>query len=122
MRLRSALAVAAAAGLGILAGAPSAMAASHRHHTQGTFSYVWTDHHGNRHDAELVDPEARECVDLPQVTGDHEVLPPADSPRNRTNSTAVVFSDADCDGNHFSLRPLTGRGSERLKVRSVVFS
>ncbi|MBS2536527.1 hypothetical protein KGQ20_27570 [Catenulispora sp. NF23] len=122
MRLRSALAVAAAAGLGILAGAPSAMADSHRHHTQGTFSYVWTDRHGERHGAELVDPQARDCIDLPQVTGDNVWRQPADSPRNRTDSTAVVFSDEGCDGAHFAMRPLTGYGSERLKVRSVLFS
>ncbi|MFJ9849017.1 hypothetical protein [Streptomyces sp. NPDC101150] len=47
--------------------------------------------------------------------------PPAHSPRNYTDATAVVFTGPDCTGNDFSLRPHGGHGSERLKLRSVLF-
>ncbi|MFJ3517696.1 MULTISPECIES: hypothetical protein [unclassified Streptomyces] len=44
------------------------------------------------------------------------------APRNRTDSTATVFTDPDCAGDCFTPRPRTGFGTERLMLRPVVFS
>lgn len=87
----------------------------------GEFQYTYVGSDGNTHFRILLDPDSRECINLPEVS-DPATSQPAHSPRNPTASTATVFTDPDCDGDFFSLRPLTGRGSERLKFRSVVFS
>ncbi|MFI0716310.1 hypothetical protein ACH4SK_38080 [Streptomyces inhibens] len=86
----------------------------------GPFTYVYNDSNGAPHVGALVDPPSQTCITLPEVGGDW--LPPAHSPRNYTSSTATVFTGAGCTGDYFSLRPHGGHGSERLKLRSVVFS
>ncbi|MFF7098156.1 hypothetical protein ACFY9A_38115 [Streptomyces rubradiris] len=44
------------------------------------------------------------------------------APKNLTDSTATVFLDADCEGDtYYTLRPGAG-ASDRLLLRSVVFS
>ncbi|MEV7866071.1 hypothetical protein AB0P17_08195 [Streptomyces sp. NPDC088124] len=113
MRLRTTLAAAVGA-LTLLVALPGQASAA-----EGTFSYVYTDIAGEPRPGELVDPESRVCITIPQAAG--EYVPPAHSPRNRTNSTATVFTGPECDGDHYSLRP-GGSASERLKLRSVVFS
>ncbi|WP_405773954.1 hypothetical protein [Streptomyces sp. NBC_00859] len=87
----------------------------------GEFTYVVHDPSGAAHLRGLIDPPSRECITLPEVTSEW-TTPPADSPRNFTDATATVFSGADCSGDHFTLRPHGGHASERLKLRSVVFS
>ncbi|MFJ3586111.1 hypothetical protein ACIPPS_28335 [Streptomyces sp. NPDC090127] len=59
------------------------------------------------------------CVALPEVA-DPDTSAPAHSPRNGTDAPAVVFTESDCTGDSFTLRP-GGQASERLKVRSVLF-
>jgi hypothetical protein len=118
MRLRHTV----AAGLGAVAlalsiAAPAGAAPAER--ASGEFSYTYDTPLGPQ-EATLTDPPSRECVTLPEVA-DPESLP-AHSPRNHTASTAVVFTGPDCTGDHFSLRPDGGHGSERLKLRSVLFS
>ncbi|GAA2637285.1 hypothetical protein [Streptomyces axinellae] len=113
MRLRHTLAT----GLGAVALALSAAAPAGA--ATGEFSYTY-DTPGGPRPALLVDPPSRECVTLPGLADPR--LPAAHSPRNRTDSTAVVFTGPDCTGDHFSLRPRTGHASERLKMRSVLFS
>ncbi|MDT9687503.1 hypothetical protein Q5762_03925 [Streptomyces sp. P9(2023)] len=115
MRLR-ALATAAACGLAVLfAAAPSASAA------EGYFVYLYNDPaSGDSIPVLLVDPPSGECVTLPEVAD--PATEPAHSPRNDTASTATVFTGSDCTGDYFSLRPNGGHASERLKLRSVVFS
>lgn len=76
---------------------------------------------GSPRTATLDDPASGECHTLPEVANP-AASSPAHSPRNRTDATAVVFTEPDCEGDWFSLRPHTGYGSERLKLRSVVFS
>ncbi|MEW1635269.1 hypothetical protein AB0469_14435 [Streptomyces sp. NPDC093801] len=34
----------------------------------------------------------------------------------------TLFADPDCEGDFFTLRPLTGRGSAQQKFRSALFS
>ena len=114
-RLRAVLTLVLGAGLLVLAAPTMASAAS------GEFSYRFVDANGITQESLLLDPPSRECVTLPEVA-DPDATAPADSPRNRTDATAIVFTGPDCTGDYFSLRPLTGYGSERLKLRSVLFS
>lgn len=113
MRLRHSV----AAGLGALALALAVPATAGA--ATGHFSYLY-ETPGGTTSAVLVDPPSRECVNLPEVA--HPWQSPAHSPRNRTASTAVAFSGPDCTGRHFSMRPMTGYASERLEMRSVLFS
>ncbi|NUP47484.1 MAG: hypothetical protein HOW97_09245 [Catenulispora sp.] len=115
MRFGKVLAVAIGAGL-LIAGTPAVASAA-----SGEFTYQYVDGDGNVQLGFLADPPSRECVTLPEVA-DTDASLPADSPRNFTDSTAVVFTGPDCDGDYFSLRPFKGYGSERLKLRSVLFS
>ncbi|MFF9769115.1 hypothetical protein ACF1GT_21345 [Streptomyces sp. NPDC014636] len=114
MRLRTA-AVAAFGALALTLAVPaSAFAAS------GEFQYTYTGLDGSPRIAVLEDPDSGECVTLPEVA-DPGSSSPAHSPRNRTDEYALVFTEPDCTGDSFTLRPRTGYGSERLKLRSVVF-
>jgi hypothetical protein len=115
MRLRTVLAASIGAGMLVLATPGASSAAS------GGFEYQYVDAYGSAQEGFLADPPSRECITLPEVA-DPYYSAPADSPRNYTNATAVVFTGPDCEGDYFSLRPYTGHGSERLKVRSVLFS
>jgi hypothetical protein len=110
MRVRTTIAAAACAVGAALSFPVSAHAAD------GPFFYGWgTGQHGA-----LEDPPSGVCITLPEVAD--ESVPPAHSPSNWTNATATVFTDADCTGDYFTLRPAGGHASERLKLRSVVFS
>jgi hypothetical protein len=113
MRLRSTLAAALGAATLVLTLSTSAQAA------EGHFTYVFHDWHGGPQVGVLDHPRSRECITLPETRD--EFAPPADSPRNDTDATAVVFTGVDCTGDYFTLRP-GGRASERLKLRSVLFS
>lgn len=115
MRLRKAFAVVLGTGMLVLAAPDIANAAT------GGFTYRFVDSYGIIQESTLDNPPSRECITLPEVA-DPDMSAPADSPRNATDATAVVFTEPDCQGDYFSLRPLTGRGSERLKLRSVLFS
>ncbi|MBB5076364.1 hypothetical protein [Nonomuraea endophytica] len=115
MRLRQA-AVALAVVLTAMSTAPAPAFAA-----EGEFSYTFVGLDGTPQRATLSDPESWECITLPEVA-DPDASQPAHSPRNRTTSTATVFTGPECDGDYFTLRPVVGRGGERLKLRSVVFS
>ena len=114
MRLRTTLAATLGAAVLVLTLPTSASAAG------GEFRYQFYDRAGHVQTGRLVDPPSRECLTLPEVADEN--VPPADSPRNDTDATATVFTGDDCTGDWFSLRPLGGRASDRLKLRSVVFS
>ncbi|WP_418960977.1 hypothetical protein [Streptomyces tritici] len=115
MRLRLA-ATAAAGAFALLLSLPgSASAAS------GQFTYVYADENGDPAVGRLFDPPSGVCLTLSEVA-DEATTPPAHSPRNRTDAVATAFTGTDCTGDAFSMRPHTGYGSERLKLRSVFFS
>lgn len=114
MRLRT-LTAAAACGLAVLLAAPGSASAA-----EGYFTYWYEIPGGAQQTGTLADPPSGVCITLPEVAP--EWTPPAHTPRNYTDSVATVFADADCEGPYFSLRPNGGHASERLKVRSVVFS
>jgi len=115
MRLRQVCAVTLGTGMLVLAAPAIADAAT------GDFGYRFVDSYGITQLSTLENPPSRACITLPEVA-DAADSTPADSPRNGTDATAVVFTEPDCQGDYFSLRPLTGHGSERLKLRSVLFS
>ncbi|MER7812725.1 hypothetical protein [Streptomyces sp900116325] len=115
MRLRTTVAAVLGA-LALVVTVPTSASAS-----VGLFAYRYTGLDGTPQIAELINPPSGECVTLPEVA-DPNSSNPADSPWNYTVSTATIFTGPDCDGDHYSLRPLGGHASERLKLRSVVFS
>ncbi|MFD8595665.1 hypothetical protein ACFV1L_11735 [Kitasatospora sp. NPDC059646] len=114
MHLRHA-AAATAATLALLFVTPSPAAAA-----VGEFRYTYYDDFGNRAAGVLVDPDSRVCVTLPEVA-DPASTEPAFGPQNVTDSTVTVFTGPDCDGDYYTLRP-GGRASDRLKLRSALFS
>ncbi|MFJ9406947.1 hypothetical protein [Streptomyces sp. NPDC101393] len=87
----------------------------------GDFRYTYRDRDGTEGTVTLHDPESGKCLTLPEAAVEY-TQPPAHSPRNRTDATAAVFTHADCSGEVFRLRPHTGGGSARMKLRSVIFS
>ncbi len=115
MRLRRA-AVAAFGAFTLLLTAPTSASAA-----TGEFQYTVAGLDGRPLRVVLDDPPSEECITLPEVA-DPGASAPAHSPRNRTNATATVFTEPDCSGDWFTLRPITGHGSARLQLRSVVFS
>jgi hypothetical protein len=88
---------------------------------EGDFTYTYVTAGGDMGTVTLNDPASEECITLPEAAIEY-TQPPAHSPKNRTDATAVVFTNADCSGDWFPLGPFTGGGSERLKLRSVTFS
>ncbi|MFG3053245.1 hypothetical protein ACGFZP_20145 [Kitasatospora sp. NPDC048239] len=111
MRLRNAV-LAAASALALALAVPASATA-----VGGEFRYKYRNFLGEQLGA-LFDPAGRACVNLPEA-GRSE---PAYAPNNRTNSTATVFPEFDCEGDtYYVLRP-GGRAGDRLLVRSVVFS
>ncbi|OII63404.1 hypothetical protein BJP40_23920 [Streptomyces sp. CC53] len=108
MRLRHILAAAAGALLLTVSAPYSASAAVGEFEYRGPLLGSHT----------LLDPASGECINIPEAT---ELLP-AQSPWNKTTSTATVFLDFDCDGDTYVvLNPGAKRGP-LLKFRSVVFS
>ncbi|MFI6299296.1 hypothetical protein ACIBEJ_47430 [Nonomuraea sp. NPDC050790] len=115
MRLRQA-AVAIAGTFALVSAFASPASAAH-----GEFQYTYVGIIGQPQIGMLHDPPSGQCITLPEVANP-SASAPAHSPRNRTSSTATVFTEPDCEGDWFTLRPHTGGGSDRLKLRSVVFS
>lgn len=91
------------------------------HAAEGDFIYRYVGEYGSHEIGGLVDPPSRECITLPEVS-DPDETEPAFAPLNDTNATATVFTGVGCDGDYYTLRPNGGHASERLKLRSVVFS
>ncbi|GAA2632999.1 MULTISPECIES: hypothetical protein [Streptomyces] len=114
MRLRHA-AGAAFGALTLLLTIPASASAA-----EGQFQYTVTGLDGHPLRVVLEDPPSEQCITLPEVA-DPSASSPAHSPRNRTDERAIVFSEPDCTGREFALRPHTGYGTERLELRSVVF-
>ncbi|MFD3525856.1 hypothetical protein [Streptomyces sp. NPDC058653] len=114
MRLRTSVAAAVGA-LALVLTLPASAGAA-----QGDFTYQHYTEAGITQTSALMNPRSGECITLPEV--ENEMTAPAHSPRNNTDATATVFTGADCEGDHFSLRPNGGHASQRLMVRSVVFS
>lgn len=114
MRLRSALSASAGALVLLLAVPGSASAA------EGQFRYTYMTSDGYEAVGFMNDPDSGTCIDIEGPGA--EPGSAAYAPRNRTDAVATVFLEAGCTGDaYYSLRP-GGGASDRLLVRSVVFS
>ncbi|MEE1752332.1 hypothetical protein [Streptomyces sp. SP18CS02] len=113
-RLRTSLAAALGA-LTLLVAVPGPASAA-----SGQFRYTYVTDEGYEAVGFFFDPPSGQCVNLPGAGSDD--LPPAYAPKNLTDASATVFLAAGCAGDTFyTLRP-GGGASDRLLVRSVVFS
>lgn len=99
----------------LLLAAPGAASAA-----TGQFRYTYTTAEGYEAVGFLNNPASGECINLPAPGATPGTASRA--PQNRTDATATVFLDADCEGDtYYTLAPGAG-ASERLLLRSVVFS
>ncbi|MFJ3881302.1 hypothetical protein ACIPW5_28120 [Streptomyces sp. NPDC090077] len=114
MRLRQA-AVAVFGAVTLLVTVPSSSSAA-----TGIFEYAYVAPDGTTKWAKMDDPAGGECENFPEAA-DPNASEPAHSPRNRTTASATVFTETDCEGDWFVLKPLTGQGTEAMKIRSVNF-
>lgn len=113
MRFHSVLSVAGALSLALTVANPAAAAT-------GQFRYSYLTAEGAEAMGFMRDPANGKCLNLPMAASDG--TSPAYAPQNKTDATATVYLEADCDGTVlYRLRP-GGGASERLLVRSVRFS
>ncbi|WP_409237645.1 hypothetical protein [Streptomyces sp. PA5.6] len=112
MRLRHTLAAPLAAFALVVTLPTSATAAT------GDFSYKFVGLDGRPQSVTLHDPQSPGCITLPEVA-DPGASEPAFAPHNDTDEWAMVFTDPDCEGDSWTLRPHGRPASDRLKLRSV---
>ncbi len=86
----------------------------------GDFSYRFVGISGDQQWVTLHDPASGVCVTIPEAA-DPGSSAPAFAPHNDTDDFAVVFTEPDCTGDSWTLRPHGRPASDRLKLRSVVF-
>ncbi|WP_328943426.1 hypothetical protein OG259_19435 [Streptomyces sp. NBC_00250] len=115
MRLRHSL----AAVCGALA--LTATLASPAHATTGDFSYRFVGLDGYPQWVTLHDPAGPGCITIPEAA-DPSSSEPAFAPHNDTDDFATVFTEPDCTGDSWTLRPHGRPASDRLKLRSVWFA
>ncbi|MFJ8111208.1 hypothetical protein [Streptomyces sp. NPDC096132] len=114
MRLRHAVtAVCGALALTALLSTPAQAAT-------GDFGYKFVGLDGQPQSAALHDPASGECVTIPEAA-DPGSSQPAFAPHNDTDETAIVFTEPDCTGDSWTLRPHGRPATDRLTLRSVVF-
>ncbi|MEV7154359.1 MULTISPECIES: hypothetical protein [Streptomyces] len=112
--LKATLGAACSALVLLLAAPGSASAAT------GQFRYTYTTAQGYEAVGFLNNPAGGECINLRGPASEPGSVSRA--PKNRTDATATVFLDADCEGDvYYTLPPGAGAG-DRLLLRSVVFS
>ncbi|MER7950997.1 hypothetical protein ABTY59_26760 [Streptomyces sp. NPDC096079] len=114
MRLRRSLAAVCGALALTAALASPASAAT------GDFSYRFIGIGGDPQSVTLHDPVSGECVTIPEAA-DPGASEPAFAPHNDTDEFAMVFTEPDCSGDSWTLRPHGRPAGDRLKLRSVVF-
>ncbi|GHG78433.1 hypothetical protein GCM10018980_77120 [Streptomyces capoamus] len=106
---------AACSAFALLVAAPgSAFAAT------GQFRYTYTTTDGYEAVGFLNNPPSGQCINLQGSASEPGSFSRA--PKNRTDATATVFLDADCEGDTYYILPPGTGASERLLLRSVVFS
>ncbi|MEU1436401.1 hypothetical protein ABZ438_20270 [Streptomyces sp. NPDC005786] len=117
MSLRSLTVVAGAtAGAAVLLVAVpgSAFAAS------GQFRYSYITADGYEAVGFLNNPVSGQCVNLATPAAEPGAVSRA--PKNHTDATAIAFLGTDCEGDTYYVLPPGTGASDRLLVRSVVFS
>ncbi|MGW3209255.1 hypothetical protein [Streptomyces sp. NPDC001135] len=106
----------AAAALGALAlvvTLPSSASAA-----TGDFAYKFVGLDGSPQSVTLHDPVSPGCITLPEVA-DPGSSEPAFAPHNDTDVWVMVFTEPNCTGNSWTLRPHGHPATDRLKLRSV---
>ena len=86
----------------------------------GDFGYKAVGLNGEPISVTLHDPASDACITLPEVA-DPSASSPAFAPHNDTDEFAIVFTEPDCTGDSWSLRPHGRPATDRLLLRSVVF-
>ncbi|MGW7408630.1 hypothetical protein ACWGI9_33930 [Streptomyces sp. NPDC054833] len=114
MRIRHSI----SAAVGALA--LTAVLATPAHAATGDFSYKFIGLNGKPYPATLHNPSSGECLVIPEAA-DPGASEPAFAPHNDTDEIAVVFTEPDCTGAFWILRPHGAPATDRLKLRSVVF-
>ncbi|MGW2226959.1 hypothetical protein [Streptomyces formicae] len=112
MRLRTTVAAALGA-LALVVTLPTSASAA-----TGDFSYKFTGLDGTPQSATLHDPQSPGCVVLPEVA-DPGSSEPAFAPHNDTDVWVMVFTEPNCTGDSWTLRPHGNPATDRLKLRSV---
>ncbi|WP_344073149.1 hypothetical protein [Streptomyces crystallinus] len=112
MRLRHTAAAVCGALALLLTQSASASAAT------GHFSYKFIGLDGAPQSVTLHDPVSPGCVVLPEVA-DPGSSEPAFAPHNDTDEWVMVFTEPDCTGDSWTLRPHGNPATDRLKLRSV---
>ncbi|GAA2324565.1 hypothetical protein OKJ48_01145 [Streptomyces kunmingensis] len=112
MRLRYATAAAFGALALLVTQSASASAAA------GDFSYKFIGSDGAPQSVTLHDLQSPGCVALPE-TADPSSSAPAFAPHNDTDEWVMVFTEPDCTGDSWTLRPHGHPTTERLALRSV---
>ncbi|MFF9457384.1 hypothetical protein [Streptomyces flaveolus] len=106
---------AACSAVALLLAVPGSAAAA-----TGQFRYTYTTADGYEAVGFLNNPASGECINLQGPASEPGSVSRA--PKNRTDATATVFLDADCQGDtYYTLPPGAGAG-DRLLMRSVIFS
>ncbi|MFF8380769.1 hypothetical protein ACF07V_32055 [Streptomyces sp. NPDC015661] len=98
----------------------TAALASPAHAATGDFGYSFVGISGDTQRATLHDPASGECITIPEAA-DPDASEPAFAPHNDTDDYAMVFTETDCSGDSWTLRPHGRPATERLKLRSVIF-
>ncbi|MGW6396005.1 hypothetical protein ACWFR1_37150 [Streptomyces sp. NPDC055103] len=98
----------------------TATLATPAHAATGDFSYRYANPGGEPGSVTLHDPASDECITIPEAT-DPGASGPAFAPHNDTDEYAIVFTEPDCSGDSWTLRPHGRPATERLTLRSVVF-
>ncbi|MFI6639257.1 hypothetical protein [Streptomyces sp. NPDC050504] len=112
MRLRHTVAAALGA-LALVVTLPTSASAA-----TGDFSYKFVGLDGSPQSATVHDPAGPGCVTIPEVA-DPGSSSPAFAPHNDTDSWVIVFTEPDCTGDSWTLRPHGRPASDRLLLRSV---
>ncbi|RSS50300.1 hypothetical protein [Streptomyces sp. WAC01280] len=98
----------------------TATLATPAHAATGEFHYRYVGLSGEVQTATLHDPATDECITIPEA-GDPGASAPAFAPHNDTDEYAVVFTEPDCTGDTWLLRPHGRPATDRLTLRSVLF-
>ncbi|WP_306333998.1 hypothetical protein [Streptomyces sp. KL118A] len=112
MRLRHTVAAALGA-LALVVTLPTSASAA-----TGDFSYKYVGLDGTPQSVTLHDPESPACLTLPEVA-DPDASEPAFAPHNDTDTWVMVFTEPECTGDSWTLRPHGHPATDRLKLRSV---
>ncbi|MEU6127303.1 hypothetical protein [Streptomyces sp. NPDC047123] len=112
MRLRHSVAAALGA-LALVVTLPTSASAA-----TGDFSYSFVGLDGSHRTVTLHDPLSPGCTTLAEVA-DPAASGPAVAPHNDTDTWAIVFTEPDCTGDSWTLRPHGRPTSDRLTLRSV---